>query len=72
MEHERIKILLDRQKSKFSMILEPRFRNTNFKPIPIEEVFKNWMELWSPSEEKLIILLQVMNNFDEINFFFNG
>ena len=34
------------------------------------EVFKNWMELSSLSEEKLIILLQVMNNFDEINYFF--
>ena len=28
------------------------------------------MELSSLSEEKLIILLQVMNNFDEINYFF--
>ena len=27
------------------------------------------MELSSLSEEKLIILLQVMNNFDEINYF---
>ena len=27
------------------------------------------MELWSLSEEKLIILLQVMNNFYEINYF---
>ena len=29
------------KKSKFSLILEPRFRNTNFKPIMIEEVFRN-------------------------------
>ena len=28
------------------------------------------MELLSLSEERLIILLQVMNNFDEINYFF--
>ena len=27
------------------------------------------MELSSLSEEKLIMLLQVMNNFDEINYF---
>ena len=30
------------------------------------------MELLSLSEEKLIILLQVMNNSDEINFFFKN
>ena len=58
------------KKSKSSLTLEPRFRNTNFKPILIEEVFRNWMELLSLSEEKLIILLQLMNNFDEINYFF--
>ena len=29
------------EKSKFSLTLEPRFRNTNFKPILIEEVFWN-------------------------------
>ena len=28
------------------------------------------MELLSRSEEILIILLQVMNNFDEINYYF--
>ena len=39
MESERISILLERQKkSKFSLTLE--FRNTNFKSILIEEVFK--------------------------------
>ena len=70
MENERVRILLERQKSKFSLILEPRFRNTSFKPILIGEVFRNWMELSSLSEEKLIILLQDMNNFDEINNFF--
>ena len=57
------------KKSKFSLILEPRFRNTSFKPNLIGEVFRNWMELSNLSEEKLIILLQVMNNFDEINYF---
>ena len=28
------------------------------------------MEFWNLSEEKLIILLQGMDNFDEINYFF--
>ena len=41
MENKRIRILLERQMSKFSLILEPRFRNMHFKPILIEEVFKN-------------------------------
>ena len=45
MENERIRILLERQKknkkSKFSLKLEARFRNTNFKPILIEEVSRN-------------------------------
>ena len=58
------------KKSKFSLILEPRFRNMNFKPILIGEVFRNWMEFSSLSEEILIMLLQEMNNFDEINYFF--
>ena len=57
------------KKSKFSLKLEPRSRSTNFKPILIEEVSRNWMELLNFSEEKLIILLQVMNNSDEINYF---
>ena len=71
MENETIRILLERQKrSKFLLILGPRFRNTNFKPILIEEVSRNWTELSNLSEEKLIILLQVMNNFDEINYYF--
>ena len=72
MENERITILLERQKkSKFSLMLEPRSRSTNFKPILIEEVSRYWMELLSLSEEKLIILLQVMNNPGEINYYFN-
>ena len=57
------------KKSKFSLILEPRFKDTNFKLIQIGEVSRNWMELSSLSEEKFITLLQVTNNFDEINNF---
>ena len=41
------------RKIKFSLMLEPRFRNMKFKPILIEEVSRNWMELLSLSEEKL-------------------
>ena len=61
---------LNDNKSKFSMIMEPRVKDTNFKPILIGEAFRKWMELSSLSEEKLIMLLQEMNNFDEINYFF--
>ena len=58
------------KKSKFSLILEQRFTNTSSKPILIGEVSRNWVELSSLSEEKLITLLHVMTNFDEINYFF--
>ena len=46
-------------------------QNTNSKPI-MTEVSRNWMELSSLSEEKLIMLLREMNNFDEINNFFTN
>ena len=49
----------------------PRSISTKFKPILIE-VSRNWMELLSLSEGKLIILLQVMNNSDEINYYFKN
>ena len=55
------------EKSKFSLTLESRFRNTNFKPILAGEVFNNWMELSISSEKKKIVLLLAMNNFEEIN-----
>ena len=58
------------KKSKFSLKLEHRVRNTNFKPIQTEEVFRNWMELSSLSQVRLIMLIQETNNFDEINNFF--
>ena len=35
-----------------------------------EEVSRNWMELLSLNEVRLIMLLREMNNFDEINNFF--
>ena len=40
-ENERIRILLKRQKSKFSLKSELRSRSTNFKPILTEEVSRN-------------------------------
>ena len=40
-EHEQIRILLERQKSRFSLIVQQRFRNTSSKPIVIEEVSRN-------------------------------
>ena len=44
-ENEQIRIRLQQQKkSKFSLIVEQRFRNTNFRPIMMEEVSRNWME----------------------------
>ena len=39
-ENERIRILLERQKSRFSLIVEQRFENTSSRPIMAEEVFK--------------------------------
>ena len=55
-----------------NMKSELRSISTNFKPILIEEVSTNWLELLSLSEGKLIILLQVMSNSDEINYYFNN
>ena len=69
MENERIR---KDKKRKFSLKSEPRSRSTNFKPVVIEEVFRNSMVLLSLSEERLIMLLQVMNNSDEINCFFKN
>ena len=51
------------------MIAEQKFTNTSSKPIIVEEVSRNWMELLSLSQGKLIILLQRMHNFDEFNYF---
>ena len=54
------------KKSKFSLIVEQRFRNTSSKPIMTEEVSRNRMELLSLNEVRLIMLMQKTNNFDEI------
>ena len=68
-----IRRLFERQKkSKFSPKSELRFRSTCSKPILIREVSRNSMELLSLSEGKLIILLQVMNNPNEIIYHFKN
>ena len=69
MESERIRILLESQKGKFSLKSDLRSRSTNFKPSLKEEVCRNLMELLSLSDGKLIILFQVINISDEINHF---
>ena len=68
-QKETIRILCERQEGKFSLKSDLRSTSTNFKSILIGEVFRNWMELSNLSEEKMIMLLQAMNNFDEINYF---
>ena len=45
---------------------------TNFKPILIDEVSRNWLELLALSEGKLIMILQVMNNAGKINYYFKN
>ena len=40
-ENEQIRISLKDKKSKFSLIVEPRVRNTNFKTILMGDVFRN-------------------------------
>ena len=68
MENERIRILFQRQKEQ--ILAEVRTLKQKHEFQLIGDVFRNCMELSSLSEEKLIILLQVMNNFYEINYFF--
>ena len=48
---------LNDKKSKFSLILEQRCRNTNFRPIMIEEVSRHCLELLSLNEVRLIMLM---------------
>ena len=58
------------KKRRFSLIIEQRFKNTSSKPIATEEISKNWMELSSLNEVRLIVFFTETNNFDEINNFF--
>ena len=61
---------LNDKKSRFSLFVEQRFRNTSSRPIATEEISKNWMELSNLNEVKFIVLIKETNNFDEINNFF--
>ena len=58
------------RKSRFSLTVEQRFRNSSSKPIMTEEISKNWTKLLGPNEVRLIALFKETNNFDEINNFF--
>ena len=58
------------KKSRFSLMIEQRLRNTSSKPIMIEEESRSWMELSSLNEVRLIVLMQETNNLHEINNFF--
>ena len=58
------------KKSRFSLIVEQRFKNTSSKQIMTEEVFKSLMKLSSFNEVILIVLFKETNDFDEINNFF--
>ena len=57
------------KKSRFSLIIEQRFKNISSKPTVTEEISKNWMELSSLNEVRLIVLFKETNSFDINNFF---
>ena len=58
------------KKSRLSLIIEQRFRNTSSRPIMTEEVSKSWVKLSSLNDENFIVLIKEANNIDEINNFF--
>ena len=58
------------KKSRFSLIVKQRFKDTSSKPIMTGKVFKTGMMLSSLKEKRLVVLFKEMNNFDEINNFF--
>ena len=65
-ENEQIRILLEKQREHIQRECEAeRFRNTSPRPM-MTEVLKCQMMLSSLNEEKSIVLMHVMNNFDEI------
>ena len=63
MENERIRILLEDKKEQILAEVGTEIQKHEFQA----DSDRRSMELLSLTEEKLIILLQVMNNFDEIN-----
>ena len=61
------------KKSRLSLIIEQRFKNTSSRPIMTEEVSQSWMKLSSLKKKKFIVLSKETNDFDEIiNFFMNS
>ena len=58
------------KESRFSLIIEQRFKNTSSRPIMTEERSQNWRELSSLNEVRLIVLIKGTNNVVEINNFF--
>ena len=68
MENERIRILLERQKQQILAEVKSEIHKHEFQA---DSDRKSIQEL-SLSEEKLIILLHVMNSSDEINYFFKN
>ena len=72
-ESETIMILLERHKEQILADFRAEIQKHEFQADSCsKKVSRNWMELSSLSEEKLMILLQEMNNFDDINFFFQN
>ena len=68
MENETIMILLERQKEQILADFRAEIQKHEFQADSDRRSIQNWVGLLSLSEEKLITLLQVMNNFDETNY----
>ena len=70
LENEQIRILLERQKEQILADCIAEIQKHEFQADYDRRVSRNWMELSSFNEVRLIVLLQETNNFDEINNFF--
>ena len=71
-ENEQIRVLLERQKEQILVDCRAEIQKHDFEADYEEDVSRNWMELSSLNEEKLIVVMQETNNFDEINNFFTN
>ena len=69
-ENEQIRILLDRQKEQILAEFRAEIHKHKFQADSDRRKIQEFSGTSSLSEEKLIALLNVMNNFDEINNFF--
>ena len=59
------------EKSRFSLIVKQRFKNTSSRPIMTEEVSKKMNEVYRVSKRrKFIVLIKETNDIDEISNFF--